>query len=120
SIVTGLDAFRDGLSTVGGKVRASSTLQYPTITAMYLELVFCGALGVLLWVGERQGWRTASLAFASLLAIIAGLSLTLTRAAMLAAMAGVLLAAWWRYRDRGPDRGFALVAACAMWLGIAP
>jgi O-antigen ligase len=87
---------------------------------MYLELVFCGALGVLLWVGERRGWRTASVAFASLLVIIAGLSLTLTRAAMLAGMSGVLLAAWWRYRDRGTDRGFVLVTACALCLAVAP
>jgi hypothetical protein len=120
SVVAGLDAFRDGVRVVGGQVRASSTLQYPTITAMYLELVFCGALGVLLWVGERQGWRTAAVAFAVLLALIAGLALTLTRAAMLAAMSGVLLAAWWRYRYRGPDRGFVLVAACALCLAVAP
>jgi hypothetical protein len=120
SVVTGLDAFRDGVRTVGGQVRASSTVQYPTITAMYLELVFCGALGVLLWVGERRGWRLASVAFAGLLVMIAALSLTLTRAAMLAGMSGVLLAAWWRYRHRGADRGFVLVAACAVCLGVAP
>src|SRR5688572_18037388 len=120
SVVTRLDAFRDGVRTVGGQVRASSTMQYPTITAMYLELVFCGALGVLLWLGERRGWRTASVAFATLLALIAGLSLTLTRAAMLAAMSGVALAAWWRYRLRGPDRGFGLVAACGLCLAVAP
>ena len=119
-IVTGLDAFRDGVRVVGGQVRASSTMQYPTITAMYLELVFCGALGVLLWMGERRGWRTAAVAFAGLLAMIAGLSLTLTRAAMLAAMSGVLLAAWWRYRHRGPDRGFVLVVTCALCLAAAP
>ena len=120
SVVAGLDAFRDGVRVVGGQVRASSTMQYPTITAMYLELVFCGALGVLLWVSERRGWRTAAVAFAGLLAIIAGLALTLTRAAMLAAMSGVLLAAWWRYRHRGPDRGFVFVAACALCLAVAP
>ncbi|HUR22085.1 MAG TPA: O-antigen ligase family protein [Vicinamibacterales bacterium] len=120
SVLAGLNAFRSGVSTVGGQVRASSTLQYPTITAMYLELVLCGALGVLLWVGERRGWRIASVAFASLLVMIAGLSLTLTRAAMLAGMSGVLLTAWWRYRHRGADRGFVLVAACALWLCVAP
>ena len=120
SVVMTLEAFRDGLSTVGGQVRASSTVQYPTITAMYLELVFCGALGVLLWLGERWGWHWASVAFPVLLVLIAGLSLTLTRAALLAAMSGVLLAAWWRYGHRGADRGFVLVAACAICLVIAP
>lgn len=120
AVVTGLETFRDGVSAVGGHVRASSTLQYPTITAMYLELVFCGALGVLLWCAERRGWRSASVALAVLVALIAGLALTLTRAAMLAAMCGVVLAAWWRYRHRGPDRGFVLVAACALCLATAP
>ena len=120
SVLTGLDAFRDGMSTVGGQIRASSTLQYPTITAMYLELVFCGALGVMLWLGEHRGWRSASVVFAGLVAIIAGLSLTLTRAAMLAAMSGVMLAAWWRYRQRGFDLGFGLIAASAVCLTIAP
>ena len=120
SAMAGLNAFRNGVSTVGGHVRASSTLQYPTITAMYLELVFCGALGVLLWAAERQGWRSAAAAFAALVAMIAGLSLTLTRAAMLAAMCGVMLAAWWRYRQRGFDLGFGLIAACAVCLTVAP
>ena len=120
AVVAGLGAFRDGVRVVGGQVRASSTLQYPTITAMYLELVFCGALGVLLWLCERRQWRSATAVFAGLLVLIAGLSLTLTRAAMLAAMSGVLLAGWLRYRQRGLDRGFALVAACAAGLAIAP
>jgi hypothetical protein len=120
SIVSGLGTFRDGVRVVGGHVRASSTLQYPTITAMYLELVFCGALGVLLWITERRGWRHAVVVLAGLVTIIAGLALTLTRAAMLAAMCGVVLAAWWRYRHRGPDRGFVYVAACAFCLATAP
>ena len=42
-----LRAFRPGFHVVGGQVRATSTLFYPTITSMYLEVVF--ALG-LLWL----------------------------------------------------------------------
>ncbi len=43
-VMDGLRAFRPGFHVVGGQVRATSTLFYPTITSMYLEVVF--ALGL--------------------------------------------------------------------------
>jgi hypothetical protein len=120
SVLASLDVFRDGERVVGGQVRASSTLQYPTITAVYLELVLCGALGAVLWIGERRGWARAWLGMAVVAALIAGLSLTLTRAAVLAALAGVVLALRWRYQQRGADRGVGLLAAAGVCLACAP
>lgn len=119
-VVAVLEALGNGVRVVGGEVRASSTLQYPTITAMYLELVLCGALGILLWMVDRGGWRMASAALAGVLVLIVGLTLTLTRAAVLAALCGTCLAAWWRFRQKGPDRGFVLVVVCGLCIVAAP
>ena len=38
-----LNAFREGLYVVGGRTRATGTLQYPTVASMYLEVVFATA-----------------------------------------------------------------------------
>jgi O-Antigen ligase len=120
AVLAGLSVFRDGIRLVGGEVRATSTLQYPTIAAMYLELVLCGALGTLLWIGERRGWTTAWIGLVGVATLVMGLALTLTRAAVLGALCGMVVAAWWRYRDRGLDRGVVLVAVCAVILACAP
>jgi hypothetical protein len=120
AVAAPLAVFRDGVRVVGGEMRASSTLQYPTIAAMYLELVLCGSLGALLWTGERRGWRLAWAGILVVVILALGLAVTLTRAAIVAALAGLLLAAWWRYRGAGADRGVALVAACAIGVVGAP
>jgi len=119
-VVSSLDWFRDGVRVVGGEVRASSTLQYPTITAMYLELVLCGSLGALLWLGERKGWAIASAGIVVVSVLAVGLALTLTRAAVIATVCGALVAAGWRYRQRGADRGVAVIAACVLCIVVAP
>src|SRR5262245_47275493 len=48
SILRVLTVFRPGLATVGAQVRATGSLQYPTIASMYLEVVFAFGLGLLL------------------------------------------------------------------------
>ncbi len=46
-----LKAFRPGFHVVGGQLRATSTLFYPTITSMFLEVAF--ALG-LVWIASSR------------------------------------------------------------------
>ena len=40
AVLDALTVFRPGFHVVGGQLRATSTLLYPTITSMYLEVVF--------------------------------------------------------------------------------
>lgn len=69
-----LTAFRPGFHVVGGQLRATSTLPYPTIASMYLEVIF--ALG-LIWVASSRA------AFAALAVIGAGVIATFTRAGLI-------------------------------------
>jgi hypothetical protein len=73
-VLDGLKAFRPGFHVVGGQLRATSTLFYPTITSMYLEVVF--ALG-LVWLARSR------LAFVALAVIGAGVVATFTRAGLI-------------------------------------
>src|SRR5688572_10734231 len=74
-VLDALKVFRPGFHVVGGQLRATSTLFYPTITSMYLEVVF--ALG-LLWITSSR------LAFAALILVGAGVIATFTRAGLIA------------------------------------
>jgi hypothetical protein len=69
-----LKAFRPGFHVVGGQLRATSTLFYPTITSMFLEVAF--ALGLMWIAGSR-------LAFAALLLTGAGVIATFTRSGLI-------------------------------------
>jgi hypothetical protein len=69
-----LKGFRPGFHVVGGQLRATATLFYPTITSMYLEIVF--ALG-LMWLGRSR------LAFVALALTGAGVIATFTRAGLI-------------------------------------
>jgi O-antigen ligase len=73
-VLDGLKFFRPGFHVVGGQLRATSTLFYPTITSMYLEVVF--ALG-LIWMASSR------LAFAALVLTGAGIVATFTRAGLI-------------------------------------
>jgi O-antigen ligase len=67
---------------VGGELRPSATLAYPTITAAYLEFAFCFATGwlALAWTARR---RAQTVCVAALLWLIgAALIATLTRSAL--------------------------------------
>jgi hypothetical protein len=80
AVMTLLTAFRPGFHVVAGQLRATSTLFYPTIASMYLEVAF--VIGVwLLLDGSR---RTRVAAFAALVVIGAGISVTFTRAGLIA------------------------------------
>lgn len=73
-VLDALKLFRPGFHVVGGQLRATSTLFYPTITSMYLEVVF--ALG-LIWMASSR------LAFAALVLAGAGIIATFTRAGLI-------------------------------------
>jgi hypothetical protein len=68
-----LKTFRPGFHVVGGQLRATSTLFYPTIASMYLEVAF--ALG-LVFIGSSRA------AFVALVCCGAGVVATFTRAGL--------------------------------------
>ena len=88
AVLDGLKVFRPGFHVVGGQLRATSTLFYPTITSMYLEVGF--ALG-LMWIAShptaqsRRGGDPVSsrLAFGALVLTGAGIIATFTRAGLI-------------------------------------
>jgi hypothetical protein len=91
AVMSALTTFRPGFHVVAGQLRATSTLFYPTIASMYLEVAF--ALG--LWLLFEPSVRRPSLAragwFAALLVIGAGISATFTRAGLLGMAACLVL-----------------------------
>jgi hypothetical protein len=97
-----LDLFRaEPEFRVGGELRPSATLPYPTITAAYLEFAFCFATGRLAlgWMGGRLA-QAAGMA-ALLLLISAALIATLTRSALAAVVLAVVVVmglCWWMGR----------------------
>lgn len=82
SVLSGLQLFRPGFHVVGGQLRATATLFYPTITSMYLEVVF--ALG-LAWIASSR------IAFAALVLAGAGIIATFTRAGLVTMALGLVI-----------------------------
>jgi hypothetical protein len=108
-VMDALTAFRPGFHVVGGQLRATSTLFYPTIASMYLEIVF--ALGLWLLV-EPTSSRQRGVVFAALVIVGAGIIATFTRAGLLGMAAALMLVAALRRLDvRQFDRGQLWLAA---------
>jgi hypothetical protein len=82
--------FREYVRLIGGDVRASGTLQYPTIAAAYLESVLALCTGLTAWLTLRSRAR-GIIGLGFVLALSVGIALTLTRAAVLACVVGVVL-----------------------------
>jgi hypothetical protein len=114
-VLDGLKAFRPGFHVVGGQLRATSTLFYPTITSMYLEVVF--ALG-LMWITSHPTGGTASsrLAFAALVLTGAGIIATFTRAGLMTIAISVLAYGGVIYFKRGWGSEHRRLAALAVIL----
>ena len=108
-----LRAFRPGLSTVGAQLRAGGPLQYPTIASMYLEVVFAFGVGVLLTELDGNHRVLGIAAFVALLVVAEAITLTYTRAGLIAMGATLAIVAAVRYRHRGVDAGVGAVAALA-------
>ncbi len=116
-VVVWLRQFRDQRHFVGGQLRIASTLWYPTITAMYLEIVFALGLGLLVLAVDRKRRMTAAILFAGLLAIAEAIALTLTRAGLMTMGCSLLVAggALWLRRGRAPaTRAVAALAAAVV------
>ena len=91
--------FRGVTTWIGSFARPSSTLQYPTITSMYLEIVFGWGMCILLYTGRRRGWTTQFMRVALLTVVGTGVLVTLTRAGFLTLffiLALVVGGSWWR------------------------
>jgi hypothetical protein len=119
AIAAALTLFRPGFHVVGGQLRATSTLLYPTVTSMYLEVAFALGLWLLVDRGRGASRRQAVAAFVALSLVGAGIVATFTRAGLLgmaAALAsiGVLLYAKRRRVDATHARLAGLAAVLAV------
>ena len=124
-ILSWLNQYRDGVRVVGGQVRSGATLQYPTIAAMYFEIIFALGTGLLLavWDDRFHGphWRARVAVLVAVLVLIAeGVTLTFTRAGMIGMMASLAAIACWRYARGGLDAGVWLTAALAAVVLVLP
>jgi MFS family permease len=104
-VLDALKVFRPGFHVVGGQLRATSTMFYPTITSMYLEVAF--ALG-LVWIASSR------LAFVALALIGAGIIATFTRAGLVTMTMSLLIyGGLVYYKRRGWDEEHTRLAALA-------
>ena len=109
SVLSALTLFRPGFHVVGGQLRATSTLFYPTITSMYLEVVF--VLGLWLLLEPRKG---RPIVFAALAIVGAGIIATFTRAGLMAMGNAIALVAVLHFvKTRRLDRNHLRLAALA-------
>jgi hypothetical protein len=116
-VMRGLTAFRPGFHVVGGQLRATSTLGYPTIASMYLEVAF--ALGLWLFVEalERRHWSSTAAVFSALVLIGAGVVATFTRAGFISTAASLLLMGTLRlWRTQTLDRVHMALGVLALFL----
>lgn len=96
-VMAALTTFRPGFHVVAGQLRATSTLFYPTIASMYLEVAFALGLWLLLDPSSTRPRVERLLTFAALTIVGAGIAATFTRAglvglgACLALVAGIRL-----------------------------
>ena len=87
-----LTLFRPGFHVVAGQLRATSTLFYPTIASMYLEVAFAFGLWLLLDVRARPSW-VRPVVFIALVIVGAGIAATFTRAGLIGMGAAMVLVA---------------------------
>lgn len=93
AVMSALTTFRPGFHVVAGQLRATSTLAYPTIASMYLEVAFALGLWLLLDPSPRRPRLEGGLVFAALVVIGAGISATFTRAGLIAMAVAIALVA---------------------------
>lgn len=115
-VVPLLFLFREtGLFRVGGEIRASATLTYSTIAALYLEINFIFVVGLLARAWQnRERWQIVLLA-AALLLLGQALIFTLTRSAFAAIALALVLCIVIRF----PRHRLDLFARTALAAGAA-
>jgi len=112
-----LAPFQGGPFLVGGLLRVSSTLQYPTITSMYLEIAF--GLGLVLFMGS-SGFPDLGrvLWFLSLFAIAVAIILTWTRAGIITVGVQLTLVQYLYFRKQGLDGRLLWLSALMAAIGF--
>lgn len=106
-----LTAFRPGIHVVGGQIRATSTLQYPTIASMHLEIVFALGIGLLLTALDCRLTKTTAAIFVALALVAEGIALTFTRAGLMTTLGTLAIISALRFRRLGLDTGVRLLGA---------
>ncbi len=125
SVLAALTAFRPGFHVVGGQIRATSTLVYPTVTSMYLEVVFTLGLWWLIEPPARSRPLAVRLAPAiALLLVGAGVIATFTRTGLIVvavSLAGVsaLRLATHRQFDHAQRSLAAISAVIAVFVALS-
>jgi hypothetical protein len=92
-VLSALGAFRPGFHVVGGQVRATATMFYPTITSMYLEVVFAFGLWLLVDRSVRATRRDSMVTFVLLAIVGGGVIATFTRAGLIGIAVSLLVVA---------------------------
>ncbi len=113
-VLTLLTAFRPAVTTVGSQIRAGGSLQYPTIAAMYLEVVFAFGLGLLLTELDTARPARVAWVFMALAVIAEAITLTFTRAGLITMTTSLLYVGTMRRRRRAGEAGAALLAGLAV------
>lgn len=113
-VMRGLRLFRTDVALIGANVRAGGPFQYPTIAAMYLEIAFAMALGLLPIAIDkrRRGWILVIAG--TILLVSQAITLTFTRAGLLAMASSLAIVSWLRYRERGFDSAVRLLGIIAL------
>jgi len=113
-----LSAFRGSVALAGAQVRASGSLQYPTIASMFLEIAYAFALGLMLMaIDARQ--RTAAVLSGVVAALIAqGIVVTFTRSGLITMASTLVVVGALRYRRAGFDRGAIAVGILTALFGL--
>jgi hypothetical protein len=102
SVMSALRGFRPGFHVVAGQLRATSTLFYPTIASMYLEIAFALGLWLLLDPSSTRPRTERALGFVALTVIGAGIAATFTRAGLVGMAAALVLVAGVRVARMSP------------------
>lgn len=115
SVMQALTWFRPGFHVVGGQLRASSTLGYPTTTSMYLEVAFAWGLWLLVAASAAGERRRTAVAFAALVLIAVGIVATFTRAGLIGMAVSLAIVGGLRFaRTRRFDRAHLALGVLAV------
>ena len=113
-----LSHFRAFSANVGGALRASGPFQYPTIASMYLEIVFCLALGLFLFSVDRRKHGLSILIGIAIVALGQAISLTSSRAGLAVMLLAFSIVGLARLRRGRFDAGTQGLVAIAVLIGI--
>jgi O-antigen ligase len=119
AVLEWLELFRPQVAVVGSQIRASGTLQYPTITSMFLEVAFAFGLGLLMVAVDFSRPVAAAAVFAALVVVAEAITLTFTRAGLLTMATSLVFVGALRWRLRSWDRGVTLLAVLAFLIAAA-